>query len=109
MLSNLPSLKDDEEDVSYNAYSLLTNMLLKDTIEHIIKQVYAHQKLKFICSKLNFKYLLLKLATECTYTFNRKFYKQIGGCTISICIYIYDQNGQCDCCSSKTSILMPLC
>ena len=26
--------------------------------------------------------MLLKLATECTYTFNHKFYKQIDGCTM---------------------------
>ena len=82
MLSNLPPLKDDEENVSCAVYSLFTNILLKDTIEYIIKLIYTHKKWKSIWSKLIFKRLLLKLATECTYTFNHKFYKQIDGCTI---------------------------
>ena len=38
--------------------------------------------LKPICSKLIFKCLLLKLATECTCTFNQKFYKQVDDCTL---------------------------
>ena len=44
MLSNLPPLKDDEENVSYDVYSLFTNILLKDTIEYIIKLIYIHIK-----------------------------------------------------------------
>ena len=56
-------------------------------------------KLKPICSRLIFKRLLLKLAIECTFTFNHKFYKQIDGCTIggplSVTFSdIYDQNGE---------------
>ena len=49
-------------------------------IDH--RQIYTHKKLKSICDKLTFKRLLLKSATECTYTFNYKFYKQIDGCTL---------------------------
>ena len=82
MLSNLPPLPDDEENISYNVESLFTNIPIKDTIEYIIEQVHAHKKLKPICGKLIFKRLLLKLATECTCTFNHKFYKQVDGCTI---------------------------
>ena len=82
MLSNLPPLPDDEENISYNVESLFTNIPIKDTIEYIIEQVQAHKKLKPICGKLIFKRLLLKLATECTCTFNHKFYKQVDGCTI---------------------------
>ena len=35
-----------------------------------------------MCAKLIFKRLLLKLATECTYTFSHKFYKQIDDWTM---------------------------
>ena len=55
MLSNLPPLLDDEEDVSYDVESLFTNSPIKDTIEYIIEQIYKHKKLKPICSKLIFK------------------------------------------------------
>ena len=44
MLSNLPPLKDDEANVSYDIYSLFTNILLNDTIEYIIKLIYTHKK-----------------------------------------------------------------
>ena len=44
MLSNLPPLKDDEENVSYDIYSLFTNILLNDTIDYIIKLIYTHKK-----------------------------------------------------------------
>ena len=82
MLSNLPPLSEDEEDVSYDVEFLFTNIPIKETIDYIIEQIYTHKKLKPLCRKLIFKRLLLKLATECTYTFNHKFYKQINGCTM---------------------------
>ena len=67
---------------SYDVESLFTNIPIKKTLDYIIEQIYTHKKLKPICSKLIFKGLLLKLATECTYTFNHTFYKQIDGCTM---------------------------
>ena len=82
MLSNFPALLNDEDDLSYNVEFLFTNIPIKDTIEYIIEQIYTHKKLKHFCSKLIFKSLLLKLATECTYTFNHTFCKQIDGCTM---------------------------
>ena len=49
--------------------SLFPNIPIKDTIEYITEQIYTHKKLKkTIFSKQIFKRLLLKLATECTYT-----------------------------------------
>ena len=81
MLSNLPPLLYDEEDVSYDVESLFTNIPIKDTVEYIVEQIYTNQKLKSISGKLIFKCLLLTLATECTYIFNHKFYKQIYSCT----------------------------
>ena len=35
-----------------------------------------------ICSKLIFRRLLIKLATECTFKFNSRFLKQVDGCTM---------------------------
>ena len=46
MLSNLPPLLDDEEDVFDGAESLFTNIPIKDIIEYIIKQIYTHKKFK---------------------------------------------------------------
>ena len=37
MLSNLPRLLDNEEDVSYNVESLFTKIPIKDTLEYIIE------------------------------------------------------------------------
>ena len=67
MLSNLPPLPDDEENISYNVESLFTNIPIKDTIEYIIEQVHAHKKLKPICGKLIFKRLLLKLPSTISF------------------------------------------
>ena len=44
--------------------------------------IYNKKKLKPICSKLIFKRLLLKLATEVTFTINNNFFKQTDGCTM---------------------------
>ena len=35
-----------------------------------------------ICSKLIFRRLLMKLATECTLKFSSRFLKQVDGCTM---------------------------
>ena len=82
MLSSIPPLQDDEEDVSYDVESLLTNIPIQETINYINEQIYVHKKLTPICSKLIFRKLLIKLATECTFKFNSRFLKQVDGCTM---------------------------
>ena len=82
MLSSIPPLQDDEEDVSYDAESLFTNILIQETVNYIIEQIYVHQKLTPIYLKLIFRRLLIKLATECTFKFNNRFLKQVDGCTM---------------------------
>ena len=57
MLSSIPPLQDDEEDVSYDAESLFTNIPIQETINYIIEQIYVHKKLTPICSKLIFRRL----------------------------------------------------
>ena len=115
MLSNLPPLPDDEEDVSYDVESLFTNIPIKDTIEYITEQIHAHKKLKLICSKLIFKRLSLRLATEFTYTFNHKFFKQNDGCTLGgpLSVTFSDiymiKIGSEVAIPPKTSTLSPLC
>ena len=81
MLSSIPPLQDDEEDVSY-VQSLFTNIPIQETINYIIEQIYVHKKLTPICSKLIFRRLLIALATECTFKFNNRFLKQVDGCTV---------------------------
>ena len=38
MLSSISSLRDDEEDVSYDVESLFKNILTEETINHIIEK-----------------------------------------------------------------------
>ena len=44
MLSSISPLQDDEEDVLYDVESLFTNILIEETINYIIEQIYAHKK-----------------------------------------------------------------
>ena len=82
MLSSIPPLQGDEEDVSYDVESLFANILIEETINYIIEQIYVHKKLTPICSKLIFRRLLIKLAIECTFQFNSIFLKQVDGSTM---------------------------
>ena len=82
MIREQPPLEENEEYVSYDVESLFTNVPIHDTIKYILEEIYTHNKLPHICSKLIFKRLLLKLATESTYTFQSQFYKQTDGCTM---------------------------
>ena len=53
LLKDFPPLKDDGEYVSYDVESLFTNTPLKETVD-ILEQIYVHNKLPLICSKLIF-------------------------------------------------------
>ena len=66
----------------HDVESLITNILVQETINYITEQIYVHKKLMPICSKLIFRRLLIKLATECTFKFNNRFLKQVDGCTM---------------------------
>ena len=82
MLSSIPPLQDEEEDVSYDVEPLFTNILIQETINYNIEQIYAHKKLTPVCSKLTFRRLLIKPVTECTFRFNNRFLKQVDSCTM---------------------------
>ena len=82
LIKELPPLKEDEEDVSYDIESLFTNIPINDTIDYILDQIYVQHKLKPISRKLIFKRLLIKLSTEVTFTCNSKFCKQADGFTM---------------------------
>ena len=62
--------------------SLFTSIPINETIDYILDQIYTKKKLKPIWSKLIFKCLLLKLATEVTFTINNNFFKQTDRCAI---------------------------
>ena len=81
MLSSIQALQDHEEDVSYDVESLFKNILIEETINCIIEQIYVHKKLTPIHSKLIFR-LLIKLATECTFKFNSRFLEQVDDSTM---------------------------
>ena len=72
MLSSVPSLQDDEEDISYDVESLFTNIPMEETINYITEQIHVHKKLTPICSKL-ISGRLIKLSTEFTFKFNSRF------------------------------------
>ena len=82
MLSWIPPLHDNEEDVSYDVDSLFTNIPIWEKINYIIEQIYVQKKLTQIFSKLIFRRLLVKRTTECTFTFHNRFLKQVDGCTM---------------------------
>ena len=74
MLSAIPPLQDDEEDVPYDVESLFTNIPIEKAINHIIEQIYVHKKLVPVRLKLIFG--------ECTFKFSNWFLKQVYGCTM---------------------------
>ena len=82
LATNLPPVKEDEEDVSYDVESLFTNIPIQDTINFIMEEIYVRNKIKPIASKLIFKRLLTRLAMENTFIFDNKFYKQVDGCSM---------------------------
>ena len=82
MLSSILPLQVDEEDISYDVQSLLTNISIEETFNYIIEQIYVHKKLTLIRWKLAFKRLLIKLDTECSLKFNSRFFKQVHDCTM---------------------------
>ena len=67
-----PSLGEDKKNVSYHVKSLFTIIPVKGTIDYIIYQMHGKKKFVPVCTKLIFKRLLLKLATEFKFTFFRK-------------------------------------
>ena len=71
MIHHKNYLQDDKEDVSYDVESLFTNILIEETINYTIQQLYIHKKLMPICSKLISRGLLIKITTEYTFKFNR--------------------------------------
>ena len=77
-----PPLMPDEELVSYDVDSLFTNVPINETIDYILDEIYVHNKLPKLSTKLVFKRLLLKLTTESTFIFQSQFYKQTDGCTM---------------------------
>ena len=78
MLNNVLISEDKKED-SYDAELLFTVIPIKDTIDFICEEIYAHKKLQPICKISIFKKLLYKLTTECTFSATGKLRKQLDG------------------------------
>ena len=79
VLSSIPPLQDDKKEVSYDVDVLFIEQLL---INYIVKQINIKKKLMPVCLKLILRRLLVKLATECTFKLNKRFLKQVDGCTM---------------------------
>ena len=52
LIREQPPLEENEEYVSYDFESLFTNVPIHDTIKYILEEIYTHNKLPYICSKL---------------------------------------------------------
>ena len=52
LIREQPPLEENEEYVSYDFESLFTNVPIHDTIKYILEEIYTHNKLPHICSKL---------------------------------------------------------
>ena len=63
-LSNLLPLKRDEQDICYNVESLRTNILVKETINFILDEIYICKKVKTISKKLVLTETTLTLVSE---------------------------------------------
>ena len=77
MAQNLPSLDQDEDDVSYDVDSLFTNFPIQETIDYIVKEICFKNKLKPICSKINFTRLFKKACDEEHINFQQTFLQTI--------------------------------
>ena len=66
-------LQLDKEYVSYDRESLFTNVSITETNKYILDEIYVHNKLLKLCSRLIFIRLLLKLTTKSAEMFNSKF------------------------------------
>ena len=74
------TVDDDEVLVSYDVFSLFTEVPLDETIDHIIHEIYTNNKLPQLSSKLLFRRLLCNVTKNTVFSFNGKLYKQIDGC-----------------------------
>ena len=52
LIREQPPLEENKEYASYDFESLFTNVPIHDTIKYILEEIYTHNKLPYICSKL---------------------------------------------------------
>ena len=81
--------------MSYDIKSLFTNVSINEAIEYFLEEIYVHNKLPKLCSRLIFHRHLLKLTTGSTYMFNSKVYKQSVRSTISGSSSVTFSNNSC--------------
>ena len=72
------TLNDDEALASYDVPSLFTEVPLDDTIDHIIEEIYTHNKLPKLSSKRLYERLLCNFTKNIVFSFNGHLYKQMG-------------------------------
>ena len=72
------SVNEDEILVSYDVTSFFTEIPLQETIDHVLEEIYDHNKIPQITSKLVMKRLLERVTKGTVFSFNGKLYKQMG-------------------------------
>ena len=76
-------LDPEEEYVSYDVESLFTSILVSETIDYIIKEIYENKVIKPMCkSKLIFRRLFEKLTKNCVFSVNDTLVKKNEGCSM---------------------------
>ena len=74
------TIDQNEVLISYDLFSLFTEVPLDETIDYIFHQIYFKNTLPPITSRCTFKRLLSRTNQGSVLTFNGQLYKQIDGC-----------------------------
>ena len=72
LIQEQSTLQLDDGYVSYDIESLVKNVSINETTEYFLDEIYVHNKLPKLCSRLIFHRHLLKLTIGSTYMFNSK-------------------------------------
>ena len=59
----------------------------KEKTDYTIGQTYVKKKLTLIYANLIFKRFLLKIATECKFTFSKRYYQQTDAYTMDSALF----------------------
>ena len=77
---------EDHCFVSFDVVSLFTNVLLKRTIDIILKPVFEDKLINTMLTKRTLKKLLLYCATKTAFSFDNIFYEQIDSVSMGSCL-----------------------
>ena len=71
--------ENDYQYISFDAESLFTNILIKGTVDLILKRIYKDKFVSTDLKKLTLKKLILDTCTKTAFSFNNKLHQQKDG------------------------------